>query len=110
MIWDRQPHPCQENEHMKIAMEELQLKLRNFLSKAEDASGGKVRELVETQEFEAIFSQQTVWESLYEEARHPQCMPWKNVQDNQDENPFFGRQVLAAHHSARWDDFDAWRV
>lgn len=58
----------EENEHMKIAMEELQLKLRDFLSKAEDAGGGKVRELVETHEFEAMFSQQTVWERLYEEA------------------------------------------
>merc|ERR1712216_1044925 len=57
-----------ENQHLKIAVEELQIKLKNFVKQAEESEDPKIRKLIEDTGFNAILNSKSVWDRLYDEA------------------------------------------
>jgi len=57
-----------ENQSMSLAMDELQLKLRTLMSRAEESGDVKIRRLIEDTGFIEFTGRKNVWDRLYEEA------------------------------------------
>merc|ERR1711907_743396 len=58
----------EENEHLKVAVEELQMKLKRFMNKAEESGNQIVRRLIEDEDFSKILNSKSVWDRLYDDA------------------------------------------